>query len=274
MGRAGLWITENYPLIKPKENERIKSVTYGDVPEWLNGPDSKSGIGATLSEVRILPSPPIKVIMNSTPYSRIAQIADTYDIYLRVIGYERSVRKFVDHLPFGPEMPIKVLDAGCGTGLYSLAILKKYPNAQITAFDEDAKLVQHFTEKLERKGLENKVRTFPADICGTLSELGQEKFDLIITAGVLEYVSIENTVQNLARYMKPEGYFMNSPVSNKPLGLVIGWLYGCKPYSQQTNLQAFTNNGFSLIELFVPRTLTSFKELHIFRKLIPLIKNT
>ncbi len=32
----------------------------GSVPEWLNGLDSKSSIGAILSEVRILPLPPEK----------------------------------------------------------------------------------------------------------------------------------------------------------------------------------------------------------------------
>lgn len=244
------------------------------MPEWLNGPDSKSGIGATLSEVRILPSPPIKYLsMPSTPYSLIAQVADFYDVYLRFIGYEKSVRKFVDHLPFGPEMPIKVLDAGCGTGLYSLAILKKYPNAQITAFDQDGKLVEHFKEKLQRKGLDQKVRVFPADISGTLTELGPEKFDLIITAGVLEYVPLVPTVGNLAKYLVPEGYFLNAPVANNFLGRIIGYMYGCKPYSQSENLKAFTDQGFSLIELFVPKTIHSFKELHIFRKLIPLINN-
>ncbi len=34
-------------------------VNRGSVPEWLNGPVSKTGIGAILSEVRILPLPQV-----------------------------------------------------------------------------------------------------------------------------------------------------------------------------------------------------------------------
>ncbi len=36
-----------------------KSAFTGEVPEWPNGPDSKSGVGVSLPWVRIPPSPPI-----------------------------------------------------------------------------------------------------------------------------------------------------------------------------------------------------------------------
>ena len=37
----------------------------GSVPEWLKGPVSKTGIPARVSEVRILPLPPVKQFLLS-----------------------------------------------------------------------------------------------------------------------------------------------------------------------------------------------------------------
>jgi len=107
------------------------------------------------------------------------------------------------------------------------------------------------------------VHLFSADIQGSLQEINNEKFNLIITAGVLEYVPIEQTVANLSRFLLPGGYFLNSPVKNNLVGKITGWFYVFKPYSRSRNTQAFTKDGFELVKLLVH---WSFKELHIFKK--------
>jgi hypothetical protein len=48
----------------------------GEVAEWLNAPHSKCGIGASLSGVRIPPSPPD---VNSLPFAGFQKI-------LKIIG--------------------------------------------------------------------------------------------------------------------------------------------------------------------------------------------
>src|SRR3989344_5291110 len=68
-------------------------------------------------------------------YSTIGKVAPLYDLFSNVIGYKKSVDYFVSQLPFSKDSSFKVLDAGCGTGPYSLALLKQYKNVQITDFD-------------------------------------------------------------------------------------------------------------------------------------------
>jgi 2-polyprenyl-3-methyl-5-hydroxy-6-metoxy-1,4-benzoquinol methylase len=198
-------------------------------------------------------------------YSSIGHAAGAYDGLLRLIGYEGSVRDFVSRLPFNPEASFEVLDAGCGTGLYTLAILRRFPHARVTAFDFDPQLVGRVNQKLEQRGLSGRARAQRADIRNLPQEILSRKFDLILTAGVLEYVPIEQVVKNLSQTLVPGGYFVNSPVSSNFSGQLIAALYGCKPYSRKRNLEAFTQNGLGLEELYKS---SFFKELHIFKKAV------
>ena len=76
---------------------------------------------------------------------------------------------------------MKVLDAGCGTGLYTLSLLKNFPNAQIIAFDYNPDLVTHLKTKLYLSNYSSRVKLFSADIQGPLTEINKEVFDFIIT---------------------------------------------------------------------------------------------
>ncbi len=208
--------------------------------------------------------------MNSEKvYSTIGQATSLYDFLALVTGYKKSVEYFVSQLPFHENDSIKVLDAGCGTGVYSFAVLKRYKNAKITAFDLNKKLVDYVKAKVVKNKLNNQFRVFIADITGPLSEIENEKFDLIITAGVLVYVPHEETLKNLSRFLISGGYFFNSPNRDSAWGRFICKLYACKPYSKNENISVFEKNGFTLVkDIEVPKTLSaSFKDAHIFKKL-------
>lgn len=201
-------------------------------------------------------------------YSHISKVANIYDFFSYITGYRQSIEYFVRQLPFEISAPIKVLDAGCGTGPYTFAILKIFPNAKVTAFDLDKGLVKHLKEKVQRNNLNDRVSVFTADIQGELSEIENEKFDLIITSGVLVYVPHEKTVRNLSRFLVLGGYFFNSPNRDSAWGRFICKLYNCKPYPKEENISVFVKNGFTLVkDIKVPKTPTaSFKDAHIFRK--------
>ena len=201
-------------------------------------------------------------------YSTIGRVASFYDFLSWVVGYKKSVKYFVLHLPFSDDAPIKVLDAGCGTGVYSLAVLEKYKNAKVTAFDVDKTLVNSFKEKTLNNKMSDRICVFTADITGSLLEIGNEKFDLIITAGVLVYVPHEETIRNLSRFLVTGGYFFNSPNRDSLWGRLVCKLFACKPYSKAENFSAFEKNGFTLVEdIKVPNTpAASFKDAHIFSR--------
>jgi ubiquinone/menaquinone biosynthesis C-methylase UbiE len=200
-------------------------------------------------------------------YSWIGDIAPLYDLLAWLFGYKKSVNFFISQIPFPKDEPIKILDAGCGTGAYSLAILKRYPRSSVIAFDFSEKIIEALKEKAGQKYKE-RLRLFSADIQSGLENIGDEKFNLIITSGVLEYVPPEKTIRNLSRFLVSGGYFLNSPVRHTLFGKIVCNLYGCRPYSREENVTAFINNEFSLEKIInLPwYSPASFKEAHLFKK--------
>lgn len=193
-------------------------------------------------------------------YSRIASF---YDIGLWFFGYKFAVYYFIGLIPFERKARINVLDAGCGTGLYTFAFLKRFPHAMITAFDLNNEMLEIMKNAVQRKGLNNHIRVFMGDITKPLP-LQYEQFDLIMTGGVLEYVDPEAVVKNLAIYLKRGGYFLNSPVKDNLIGRIIAKLFRFQPHSRTTNINAFTNNGFIFKRM---RSFPIIKEAHLFQKI-------
>ena len=202
-------------------------------------------------------------------YSFIGSITSFYDLLETLTGYKKSVNYFISQLPFPEDQSIKVLDAGCGTGVYTFSVLNRYKNAYVTAFDINKRLVQYVQKQAEGKGLSDRVYTFTGDLSGPLTEIENETFDLIITAGVFVYVPHEATVRNLSRFLVSGGYFFNSPNRDSIWGKIICKIYACSPYPKEENTLVFENNSFALIkDIKVPSTPTaSFKDAHIFRKI-------
>jgi 4a-hydroxytetrahydrobiopterin dehydratase len=200
-------------------------------------------------------------------YSTIGKVAPLYDRLSNIIGYRKSVDYFVSKLPFSKDDSFRVLDAGCGTGPYLMAILEKYKNAQVTAFDFNEKLVERLKTRVSKKNFKNEINLFAGDIQGSISELGEEKFDLIIVSGVFEYLPIEKVIINLLRFLKPDGYFLHSPVKDNFLGKVVCKIYACKARSREENIKVFENNGFILQKILkMPwNALIPFKEAHLFK---------
>lgn len=193
------------------------------------------------------------------------RLADSYDVTLTLAGYKMAVEYFIKHIPFDTSKAIQILDAGCGTGFYSLALLKRFPNSQIVAFDLNREMIEKFKEKINKKGIGKRIDVFRADMCKPLP-LNTEEFDLIVTAGVLEYVRIEQAVSNLRSYLKAGGYWINSPIKTNLFGKIVGKMYKLKPYSRRKNIEVFGNNDFSLVEIAEFLTL---KEAHVFQKIAP-----
>ncbi len=199
-------------------------------------------------------------------YSRLAKI---YDVGLYLNGTKKAYDFFVKQLPFPDNKRIKVLDAGAGTGQFTLAILRRFPNAKIVAFDLNENMIEELKITLKNKGLTRSVRTFIANASYPIADVGDEKFDLIVTCGVLEYVYPEDTIRNLTNYLKPTGYFFNSPVKDNVFGKLLGTAFVFKPYTQERIVQAFTSCGYNLLKLlkipiqYLPASL--MKEGYLFK---------
>lgn len=194
-------------------------------------------------------------------YSKIAKF---YDLGLWLFGYKFAVYYFIGLIPFDRKANIKVLDAGCGTGLYTFALLRRFPNAQIQAFDLNNGMIEIMKSTVREKSFDSQVEVFVADVTKSLP-FNREQFDLIMTGGVLEYINDPAiAVKNLSPYLKKNGYFLNSPVKDNLLARVVAKFYKFTPHSSMTNISAFTHNGFTLESM---RSFPVIKEAHLFKKL-------
>jgi len=201
-------------------------------------------------------------------YNLFGRIGFLYDACLSLTGYKKSVDFFVDEFIKETGFKLKlILDAGCGTGQYSMAVLRKFPDARIVAFDFQEAMVNRTQKNLQRENLLNRADLFTDDITGPMSKISR-LFDAIIVSGVLEYTPPEITIKKLSKLLRPGGYFLHVPVRNTLWGKIVGVLYRFKPYPQKKIISAFTENKLKLIRIVTlsPLTMPFFKEAHIFQK--------
>lgn len=201
-----------------------------------------------------------------TLYSAVSRVYDAGSV---LNGHVAEANFIVKRLPFAPDAPITILDAGCGTGVYSMTLLKRFPNARLVAFDLNEDMLLELKNKLIRSGDVGRVTMFPCDINALPKDLGGP-FDLILTGGVLEYVDTDRAVGPLLSHLKSGGYFMNSTVRNTVCGQILGKLAVFRPRARQENLDFFLRRGMQLVKIDVlPASylyINQIKEGHLFRK--------
>ena len=142
-------------------------------------------------------------------YDRIAHL---YDLTFKLNGYGRSLDQYFATHPLPISRGARILDAGCGTGLLTLAMLRslRFP-VHITALDLSAKSVT-----AARKAITNGEGR-PRDVTYTQGNVlslpfADNSFDLVVTSGALEYVPLEDGLIELARVIAPDGHLLHLPV--------------------------------------------------------------
>lgn len=184
-----------------------------------------------------------KTIRSKLFYNTLGSV---YDRIIFSTGYKSAVRNFIQGFDF-PKKKLRILDAGCGTGLVSFALLSKFKNIDITAFDYSMDML-NAAEKTRVKSNYNNVRFYWGnienvnpliDFRGNEVRLKENSFDYIFVSGALEYVDMDKGVRELVKYLKKEGVFVNIAVRNNIYGKLIGKLMGFRPYSKDEIINAF-----------------------------------
>ena len=78
-----------------------------------------------------------------------------------------------------------VLDVGCGAGNYTLKLLERLPNLNVTLVDLSRPMLDRAVERIQPK-TNGSVESIPSDIREL--ELGSERFDIILAAAVLHHL--------------------------------------------------------------------------------------
>ena len=161
-------------------------------------------------------------------YDRIARL---YDLTFKFNGYGRSLERYFREHSIPLEDNAQILDAGCGTGLLTLAMLRTLARpAHITAIDLSASSL-HKARQAVANVLPNgphQVRFLQANLLSL--PFADETFDFIATSGALEYVSLGEGLGELARVLKPGGYLFHLPVRPAPASTFLEILFRFKTH--------------------------------------------
>ena len=161
-------------------------------------------------------------------YDRIARL---YDLTFKFNGYGRSLERYFRTHPVPVEEGARILDAGCGTGLLTLALLRTLPlPANITAIDLSASSLKKARQAVGEvlRGRPHRVRFLQANLLSL--PFADETFDFIATSGALEYVSLRDGLGELARVLKRGGHLFHLPVRPSPAGTFLELLFRFKTH--------------------------------------------
>ena len=161
-------------------------------------------------------------------YDRIARL---YDLTFRFNGYGRSLDQYFETHPLPVSRGARILDAGCGTGLLTLALLRavRFP-VSITALDLSSTSVA-----AARKSLYYSPGGRKRDVTFTQGNLlclpfADESLDLVVTAGALEYVPLADGLMELARVLAPGGHLLHLPIHPSAVGVFLEILFRFKSH--------------------------------------------
>src|SRR6267378_5384456 len=135
-----------------------------------------------------------------------------YDLTFKLNGYGRSLDQYFASHPPPVSRGARILDAGCGTGLLSLALLRalRFP-VSITALDLSASSVTAARKAVaESEGRQRDVSYMQGNVLSL--PFADDSFDFVLTSGALEYMPLEDGLNELARVIGPSGHLLHLPV--------------------------------------------------------------
>ena len=143
---------------------------------------------------------------------------------------------------------LRVLDAGCGFGMATFALLdvlreRNFDYRSIDAFDLTPAMLDRFQETLEARGI-TRVHLRQADVLApeTLPPSWTD-YDLILSASMLEYLpkqDLPRALQALQKRMAPGGRILVLITRKTPeTKVLIEWWWHAERYTKNELLRAF-----------------------------------
>ena len=199
-------------------------------------------------------------------YDRIARF---YDLTFKLNGYGRSLDQYFATHPLPVSRGARILDAGCGTGLLTLALVRAvgFP-VSITALDLSSTSIEAARKALaDSRGRKRDV-TFAQ---GNLLSLpfADESLDLVVTSGALEYVPLSDGLAEIARVMAPGGYLLHLPCRPSVASTLLEILFRFKSHPPR-EVEQNTEQHFRIVHHYrfpVPQVIGWSKSAIMAQKL-------
>jgi ubiquinone/menaquinone biosynthesis C-methylase UbiE len=186
--------------------------------------------------------------LGDSPVSIYERFTKLYDLMFRFNGYGRSLERYLRETRLPLPAGARVLDAGCGTGLLTLALLRVLRRpADITAVDLSGRSLQTARRAVRRLStpLRHRVAFVRADALSL--PFPEDSFDLVVTSGVLEYLPLREGLGELARVLAPGGHLLFLPVRPSPATRLLEIMFRFKAHPPREVAEA-TENFFSVVE--------------------------
>lgn len=128
--------------------------------------------------------------------------ADSYDHY--AVLQQEIADRMMERLLFFKQAPTAILEIACATGYLTQKLAHQYPDAAITAVDQDPAMMAHVVQK----NMSN-VNAMTHDIYDAAFRAGQ--FDLIMfNLFPDDHTEFQRLFERCYAWLKPEGYLMFS----------------------------------------------------------------
>lgn len=152
-----------------------------------------------------------------------------------------------------------VLDVGCGAGNYTLKLLERLPNLEVTLVDLSWPMLERAVERIKLQ-TSGSIATIQNDI--RQIDLGSEQFDVILAAAVLHHLRTEDewreVFTNFHRALRPGGsLWIFDLIEQETAGVrqIVWQQYG--EYLANLKDAAYRDHVFAYIEQEdTPRSLT------------------
>src|SRR6266478_1035809 len=160
------------------------------------------------------------------------RIEGFYDLTFKLNGYGRSLDQYFAAHPLRVFPGARVLDAGCGTGTLTLALLRNLQvPVKLTALDLSASSMATARKYVDKKQSDQPVRFAQGNVLAL--PFADDAFDLVLTSGVLEYVPLDEGLSELARVISPGGYLLQLPMRPSPVTTILEMLFRFKSHPLQ-----------------------------------------
>lgn len=163
------------------------------------------------------------------------RIADVHNLAMKVNGYRSSVAKFLESLDLNIDENSLVLDAGSGTGIVTLGFYAAgFRPRRTVALDLSFNLLEVSREQFAKDKETGAESIDPVQANILQIPFADETFDLILTCGVLEYVSLDEGLKEMARVLKTGAKLILIPVKPSFVGSILEILYKFKTHSVES----------------------------------------
>ncbi|MCU1263864.1 MAG: putative methyltransferase YodH [Acidobacteria bacterium] len=172
-----------------------------------------------------------------------------YDLTFKLNGYGRSLDQYFASHPPPVSRGSSILDAGCGTGLLTLALLRavNFP-VSITSLDLSASSVTATRKAVaQSEGRRSDVNFMQGNVLSL--PFADNSFDFVVTSGALEYMPLEDGLNELARVITPRGHLLHLPVRPSLTSTMLEIGFRFKHHSPRDVMQK-TAHHFKVVDHF------------------------